>query len=176
MTGSSRKRLRAPWPPSGSAEALALVGLDALAGRHPRDLSGGERQRLALAIVLGGAEPPAVLALDEPTRGMDRAAKHALAAWLRERASAGCAVLVATHDAEFAAGFATRAVLLADGRVIADGAIAEVLAGGWYFATETARILDGAGGALTAEQGAAVLRARTAAASVSTLAVGEGTS
>ena len=52
----------------------------ALAGRHPRDLSGGERQRLALAIVCDGAEPPAALCLDEPTRGMDRAAKGDLAA------------------------------------------------------------------------------------------------
>ena len=86
-----------------------------------------------------------MLALDEPTRGMDRAAKDRLAGWLRERARAGAAVLVATHDAEFAAAFAERAVLLADGRVIADGAIGEILAGGWYFATETARILDGAG-------------------------------
>ncbi len=140
-------------------EALELLGLAALADRHPRDLSGGERQRLALAIVLGGPAPAAVLALDEPTRGMDRAAKAELATWLRARAAEGTAVLVATHDAEFAAGFARRAVLMASGRVIADGPVEEILAGGWYFATETARILDGAGGALLPEQGAALLRA-----------------
>jgi energy-coupling factor transport system ATP-binding protein len=99
-----------------------------------------------------------VLALDEPTRGMDRAAKAELAQWLRARAAEGSAVLVATHDAEFAATFARRAVLMADGRVIADGPVEEILAGGWYFATETARILDGAGGALLPEQGAALLR------------------
>jgi energy-coupling factor transporter ATP-binding protein EcfA2 len=145
------------------AAALALVGLTGLGARHPRDLSGGQRQRLALAIVLGGGQPAAVLALDEPTRGMDRAAKRRLGGWLRERAAQGAAVLVATHDAEFAADFADRAVLLADGRTIADGEIAEILAGGWYFATETARILDGAGGALTPEQGAALLRAQGAA-------------
>jgi energy-coupling factor transport system ATP-binding protein len=139
------------------AAALAALGLDALAARHPRDLSGGERQRLALAIV-AGAEVPAVLALDEPTRGMDRAAKAALAAELRRRTSGGEAVIVATHDPEFAAACADRAVLLADGRVIADGPIAELLGGGWYFATETARILGGAGGALLPEQGAALLR------------------
>ncbi|HEY4451983.1 MAG TPA: ABC transporter ATP-binding protein [Solirubrobacteraceae bacterium] len=147
------------------AAALELAGLARLGSRHPRDLSGGQRQRLALAIVLGGEQPAAVLALDEPTRGMDRAAKHRLALWLRERAAAGTAVLVATHDAEFAAEFADRAVLLADGRTIADGAIAEVLAGGWYFATETARILGGAGGALRPEQGAEVLRATAASSS-----------
>jgi energy-coupling factor transporter ATP-binding protein EcfA2 len=142
--------------------ALELAGLAELGARHPRDLSGGQRQRLALAIVLGGEEPAAVLALDEPTRGMDRMAKHVLAGWLSERAAAGIAVIVATHDAEFAAEFATRAVLLADGRVIADGPIEEILSGGWYFTTEAARILDGAGGALMPEQGAELLRARIA--------------
>jgi energy-coupling factor transport system ATP-binding protein len=89
---------------------------------------------------------------------MDRLAKAALAAGLRERAAEGIAVIVATHDAEFAAAVASRAVLLAGGRPIADGPIAEILAGGWYFATETARILAGAGGALLPEQGAALLR------------------
>jgi len=147
-------------------EALELLGLGALADRHPRDLSGGERQRLALAIVLGGSAPAAVLALDEPTRGMDRAAKGELARWLRDRAGEGSAVLVATHDAEFAASFAGRAVLMADGRVIADGPVQEILAGGWYFATETARILDGAGGVLLPEQGAALLRAAREAPAV----------
>ena len=93
---------------------------------------------------------------------MDRAAKRVLARWLSDRAADGLAVVVATHDAEFAADFATRAVLLADGRVIADGPIEEILAGGWYFTTESARILDGAGGALRPEQGAALLRARMA--------------
>jgi energy-coupling factor transport system ATP-binding protein len=140
------------------AAALAALGLDQLAARNPRDLSGGERQRLALAIVAGDGEPPVVLALDEPTRGMDREAKRELAAALRSRAEAGHGVIVATHDPEFAAACAARAVLLADGRVIADGPASELLSGGWYFATETARILGGAGGALLPEQGAALLR------------------
>jgi len=138
------------------AAALARAGLAHLADRHPRDLSGGERQRLALAIVSGG-EPPAALCLDEPTRGMDRAAKGDLGAELRSAAAAGTAVLVATHDPEFAALTADRVVLLADGRVIADGPVGELLSGGWYFATETARIVDGA---LLPEDGAELLRAR----------------
>ena len=153
--------------------ALAAVGLAAMAERNPKDLSGGERQRLALAIVTGGegedggaGASPAVLALDEPTRGMDRGAKAELARDLRRRAGEGQAVIVATHDPEFAAACATRAVLLADGRVIADGPAADLLAGGWYFATETARILGGAGGALLPEQGAELLAARAAAPAV----------
>jgi energy-coupling factor transport system ATP-binding protein len=140
-----------------SPGALEAAGLQELSARHPRDLSGGERQRLALAIV-GDGETPAVLALDEPTRGMDRSGKADLARELRRRAGEGQAVIVATHDPEFAAACARRAVLLADGRVIADGPTAELLAGGWYFATETARILGGAGGALLPEQGAELLR------------------
>ena len=140
------------------AAALADVGLAHLADRHSRDLSGGEKQRLALAIVLGdpvAPVSPAVLCLDEPTRGMDRAAKDALARLLERL---GVAVIVATHDPEFAARFAQRVVLLADGRVIADGTTSEVLSGGTYFATETARILGGAGGALLPAEGVALLR------------------
>ncbi|HEX3317386.1 MAG TPA: ATP-binding cassette domain-containing protein [Solirubrobacteraceae bacterium] len=140
--------------------ALRAAGLEALADRHPRDLSGGERQRLALAIVSAGDEAPAAIALDEPTRGMDRAEKGDLADRLRDRAAGGAAVLVATHDVEFAAALADRVVLLGDGVVVADGPAAEVLSGGWYFATETARVLCGAGGALLPEEGAAVLRER----------------
>ena len=137
--------------------ALAAAGLDPdlFARRHPRDLSGGEKQRLALAVVLGDVgEAPAAICLDEPTRGMDRDHKHELARLLTEL---GAAVLVATHDPEFASAFAQRVVLLAAGNVIADGSAAAVLSGGSYFATETARILGGTGGALTPEEGAALI-------------------
>jgi energy-coupling factor transport system ATP-binding protein len=151
---------------------LAAAGLADRADRHPRDLSGGERQRLALALVAAGAGPdapvPAVVGLDEPTRGMDRARRDALAAELRALAARGAAAIVATHDAELAAAFATRVVLLGDGTVAADGPPGEVLAGGWYFSTETARVLGGAGGALRPEQGAALLRERLSLTEVPT--------
>ncbi len=142
-----------------SAAALAQVGLGELHDRHPASLSGGERQRLALAIVLDGGERPPVIALDEPTRGMDRAAKGLLAGRLAELAAAGSAVIVATHDPEFAARLADRVVLLADGRMIADGPVADVLRGGWYFTTEVARVTGGR--ALLPEDGAALLAAST---------------
>jgi energy-coupling factor transporter ATP-binding protein EcfA2 len=134
-------------------DALARVGLDGaeFAHRHPRELSGGEKQRLALAIVLGGdtSPPPVALLLDEPTRGMDRDDKARLAALL---VGLDLAVVVATHDPEFAAAFAVRVVLLADGAPIADGPVEELLTGGSYFVTETARILGGR--ALTPRDGA----------------------
>ncbi len=139
-------------------ESLRRVGLQpaAFADRHPRELSGGERQRLALAIVLGdGSAPAAAVLLDEPTRGMDRERKAQLGELLR---GLDAAVLVATHDPEFVAAFAHRVVLLAGGSVIADGPVRQVLSGGSYFATETARILSGRDGALTPEEGAAALQ------------------
>jgi energy-coupling factor transport system ATP-binding protein len=129
-------------------ESLLRAGLVVEPERNPRDLSVGERQRLALAIVLAG--DAAVVCLDEPTRGLDRGLKDDLGRLL---AGLDAAVLVATHDPEFVAAFAERVILLADGAAIADGAPAEILSGGTYFATETARILGGS--ALTPEQGVA---------------------
>ena len=138
-----------------------VPGAGALADRHPRDVSGGERQRLALELVLATGTPPVAVCLDEPTRGMDRGHGARLAARLRDLAASGVAVLVATHDAEFSAQWADRTILLGDGRPVADAPTAEVLGGGWYFATQTARVLGG--GALLPEDGAALLRAEMAA-------------
>jgi energy-coupling factor transport system ATP-binding protein len=135
-----------------------VPGAGALADRHPRDVSGGERQRLALELVLSTGEPPVAVCLDEPTRGMDRGHGARLATRLCELAAGGTAVIVATHDAEFAAAWADRTILLGDGRPVADAPTAEVLGGGWYFATQTARVLGGAGGALLPDEGAALLR------------------
>ena len=143
------------------AEALAAAGLGGRADANPRDLSGGERQRLALEVVLEG-EPSSVVLLDEPTRGMDRVHKDALAERCGDLARAGAAVMVATHDTEFAATFADRVVLLGQGVPIADASPLEVLGGGWHFSTDVARVTDG--GALTPDDGAALLRERLAGA------------
>jgi energy-coupling factor transport system ATP-binding protein len=155
-----RERVGDELPGEEGMEALRVVGLEHAVDADPRDLSGGERQRLALAIVLAGGldggELPGLVALDEPTRGMDRARKGELAGLIARLAGAGAGVVVATHDVEFAAGFADRVVLLGDGIAIADADAGEVLSGGWYFATEVARILDRPG-LLTPEQGAAHL-------------------
>jgi energy-coupling factor transport system ATP-binding protein len=170
-----RERVGDELPGAAGAAALAAAGLGDKAHSDPRDLSGGERQRLALAIVMAGRAGdgvPAVACLDEPTRGMDRGRKAELVAWLRELADAGAAVLVATHDVELAAELAERVILVADGRVIADGAAATILAGGWYFATEVARIVGD--GAISPEAGADLIRMRrragdpTAAATITT--------
>jgi energy-coupling factor transport system ATP-binding protein len=155
-----RERVGDELPGDAGLAALRAVGLEHAVDSDPRDLSGGERQRLALAIALAGrmegAELPDLVALDEPTRGMDRARKDDLAGLIDGLADRGAAVVVATHDVEFAAAFAERVVLLGEGVVIADGPMAEVLSGGWYFATEVARVLD-LPGVVTPEQGAAAL-------------------
>jgi energy-coupling factor transport system ATP-binding protein len=156
-----RERVADELPGEAGQAALRIVGLEHAAEADPRDLSGGERQRLALAIALAGRmegeELPGVIALDEPTRGMDRARKGDLVDLIGDLATRGAGLLVATHDVEFAAAFAERVVLMGDGVVIADGPAAEVLSGGWYFATEVARVLD-LPGVITPEQGAEALR------------------
>jgi energy-coupling factor transport system ATP-binding protein len=155
-----RERVGEELVGEAGAAALGLVGLEHRIEADPRDLSGGERQRLALAIALAGQiegeKLPGLVALDEPTRGMDRARKDDLVELIDALGGRGAGVVVATHDVEFAAAFAERVILLGDGCVIADGPAIEVLCGGWYFATETARILDRPG-VITPEQGAAAL-------------------
>jgi energy-coupling factor transport system ATP-binding protein len=157
-----RERVGDELPGEEGAAALRLVGLEHTVDADPRDLSGGERQRLALAIALAGRiereQLPGIVALDEPTRGMDRARKDDLVELIAELARRGAGVVVATHDVEFAAAFADRVVLLGEGAAIADGPAAEILSGGWYFATEVARVLD-LPGVVTPEQGATALLA-----------------
>ncbi|MER7000476.1 ATP-binding cassette domain-containing protein [Streptomyces sp. NPDC000410] len=106
---------------------------------HPRDLSEGQRLALALALVLT-ARPPLLL-LDEPTRGLDYAAKARLVTVLKELAADGHAIVLATHDVELAAELAHRVVILADGEVVADGPTAEVVVSSPAFAPQVAKIL-----------------------------------
>ncbi|MEU3887044.1 ATP-binding cassette domain-containing protein [Streptomyces sp. NPDC029041] len=106
---------------------------------HPRDLSEGQRLALALAVVLT-ARPPLLL-LDEPTRGLDYAAKARLVAVLRALAAEGHAIVLATHDVELAAEIAHRVVLLAEGEVIADGPTADVVVSSPSFAPQVTKIL-----------------------------------
>ncbi|UNO42337.1 ABC transporter ATP-binding protein [Streptomyces sp. MST-110588] len=106
---------------------------------HPRDLSEGQRLALALAVVLT-ARPPLLL-LDEPTRGLDYAAKARLVELLRTLATEGHAIVLATHDVELAAELAHRVVILADGEIVADGPTAEVVVSSPAFAPQVAKVL-----------------------------------
>jgi len=107
--------------------------------QHPRDLSEGQRLTLALAIVL--AARPALVLLDEPTRGLDYTAKRRLVEILRDLAAEGRSVLLATHDVELVAEVATRVMVIADGEIVAAGTTADVLVSSPAFAPQVAKIL-----------------------------------
>jgi energy-coupling factor transport system ATP-binding protein len=121
-----------------AAALLARLGIADRAGRYPRDLSVGERQRVALGAV--AVTQPGALLLDEPTRGLDYAAKRGLADLLRGWRDDGAALVLVTHDVEFAATVADRVVLMSQGEIIADGAPAEVMGSSPLFAPQIARL------------------------------------
>jgi energy-coupling factor transport system ATP-binding protein len=98
--------------------AASHWGIRELSTRNPRDISVGQQQRVAVAAML--AHEPRVWLLDEPTRGADARAKAWLTRCLRDHAESGGAAIVATHDAESAAGFATRVIGLCDGEMSFD--------------------------------------------------------
>ncbi|MCP9001736.1 ATP-binding cassette domain-containing protein [Pseudarthrobacter sp. RMG13] len=103
-------------PPISAASHLASLRGDVripIGHEHPRDLSTGERR--ILAITLQTMDNPQVLLIDEPTRGLDPAARTAVAAALRAAADSGAAVLIATHDHDFAHGLGARILPMSDG-------------------------------------------------------------
>ncbi|WP_447037142.1 ABC transporter ATP-binding protein [Streptomyces sp. DSM 118878] len=125
---------------AGSCRALVTELLPGIADdTHPRDLSEGQRLALALAIVLT-ARPPLLL-LDEPTRGLDYAAKARLVVILRGLAAEDHAIVLATHDVELAAEIAHRVVILADGEVVADGPTPQIVVSSPSFAPQVTKIL-----------------------------------
>ena len=124
----------------GTTAAMLEAVLPGMPGpSHPRDLSEGQRLALALAIVLAPG-PPLVL-LDEPTRGLDYPGKERLVLTLRKLAAQGICIVLATHDVELVAQVATRAVVLADGEVVADGAARDVICHSPVFAPQVAKIM-----------------------------------
>ncbi|HEV6955184.1 MAG TPA: ATP-binding cassette domain-containing protein [Promicromonospora sp.] len=105
--------------------ALRTAGAGGLADREVGTLSGGERQRVHLARAL--AQEPRLLLLDEPTNHLDIAAQLGAMRVLRDLAADGVTVVTALHDLNLAAATCDHVVLLADGRVVAAGPVAEVL-------------------------------------------------
>ena len=104
-------------------EALEQVGMVGQAQRPPQQLSLGERKRVAIATVL--ALRPAILALDEPTAGLDPRARRQLVALLREMPQT---MLVATHDMRLVAELCSRMVIMDEGTIVADGPTENLLA------------------------------------------------
>jgi energy-coupling factor transport system ATP-binding protein len=123
--------------PAGELLDRLVPGIDRHA--NPRDLSEGQRLSLVLAIQLRAA--PRVVLLDEPTRGLDYDAKHALAAIIDGLAREGKAVVICTHDVEFAAAATDRVVVMAQGEIVADGPTPEIVVASPAFAPQVAKIL-----------------------------------
>ena len=110
----------------GVQETLELTGLTVIADRRTQKLSGGQAQRVRFALAL--VSDPALLILDEPTVGMDVEARRGFWASVREFAARGKTVIFATHYLEEADAYADRVVLMAHGRVVADGPTSEIRA------------------------------------------------
>ncbi|MFC0680588.1 ABC transporter ATP-binding protein [Lysobacter korlensis] len=106
-------------------ECLQIVGMEKFADRSFDTLSGGERQRVHFARAL--AQEPRLLVLDEPTNHLDLAAQLRALEVLRTRAAGGTVVLAALHDLNLVAAFCDRVVVLAAGRVLAEGDVEDVL-------------------------------------------------
>jgi energy-coupling factor transport system ATP-binding protein len=112
-------------PPVQPDALLKELELHSVADRYPRDLSAGQIQRAALAAVM--VTKPGILLLDEPTLGMDPFIQRRLGQLLTHWREAGRAVLIATHDSEFAGAYADRVVVMDRGRIVDDGPAAETL-------------------------------------------------
>jgi cobalt/nickel transport system ATP-binding protein len=121
--GPSNLGLRGAELEARTAEALAAVGMSGAAERAPHHLSFGERRRVALATVL--AMRPDVLVLDEPSSNLDPVARRELAEIVL---GLDVTTLMVTHDLPYALQLCGRAVILDQGRIVADGDTRDVLA------------------------------------------------
>ena len=107
-------------------DAMALTGLDEFASQRTQKLSGGQTQRVRFAVAL--VSNPRLLILDEPTVAMDVEGRRSFWQTMRELASRGKTILFATHYLEEADAYADRAVLMASGRIVADGPTTQIKA------------------------------------------------
>jgi energy-coupling factor transporter ATP-binding protein EcfA2 len=117
---------------------LAQLGLAGVQEAYPRDLSVGQQQRVALGAVT--VTEPKLILLDEPTRGLDYAAKAALVGIWRQWLAQGKGILLVTHDVELVAQAAERVIILEAGQVAAAGQTAEVLPQYPAFAPQISRL------------------------------------
>ncbi len=112
--------------PLGVDEVLDVAGIEEIAGQRTQKLSGGQTQRVRFAVAL--VSNPDLLVLDEPTVGMDVEARHTFWTTMRNFAARGKTVVFATHYLEEADTYADRAVLMSNGRIVADGPTTELKA------------------------------------------------
>jgi len=126
--------------PGTAAALLGGLGIRLDPDTDPRDLSEGQRLALVLAIQL--AVSPPVILLDEPTRGLDYATKADLHRIVSRLAADGAAVLISTHDVEFAALASDRMLIMADGELVADGTTAALCTSSPAYAPQMAKVFS----------------------------------
>ena len=112
--------------PLSIADCVANAGLDDLMPRRYGKLSGGQQRRVQFAMAICGR--PRVLFLDEPTTGLDIEARQGLWKAIRDLVAGGCAVLLTTHYLEEAEALADRVAVLHNGRIVAEGSVAQIRA------------------------------------------------
>ena len=128
-------------PEERVCQVVQNLQLEPLLSRHPLDLSGGEQQRAAFGKLL--LRSPSVLLLDEPTKGLDAAARKALGVLLRTLCADGKTVILATHDLEFAACYADRCAYLFDGEVISTEPARAFFLSNHLYTTAVRRMTEG---------------------------------
>jgi ABC-2 type transport system ATP-binding protein len=112
--------------PLGVEEVLELTGVSEIASQRTQKLSGGQTQRVRFAVAL--VSDPDLLVLDEPTVALDVEGRHGFWGTMRAFAARGKTIVFATHYLEEADAYADRAVLMAHGRIVADGPTTEIKA------------------------------------------------
>ena len=141
----------------GASADLLPFDFAPLMDKHPYDLSGGEQQLVALAKVL--ATQPRLLLLDEPTKGVDAAAKQRLIGVLKALKRQGLTLVIVTHDVEFAAECADRCCFVFRGQIISDGTPRSCFSQNSFYTTAVSRMARGLiDGAVTVADAAAFLR------------------
>ena len=141
----------------GASAELLPFDFTPLMDKHPYDLSGGEQQLLALCKVL--ATNPRLLLLDEPTKGIDAAAKMRLIGVLRALKQQGMTLVIVTHDVEFAAECADRCCFVFRGQIVSEGTPRSCFSQNSFYTTAVSRMTRGLiDGAVTVVDAASVLR------------------
>ena len=136
-----KSTVRAELDECGADITALPYDISQLLDKHPYDLSGGEQQLVALAKVL--ASKPGLLLLDEPTKGLDAAAKLNIIKILRTLSEKGITVVTVTHDVEFAAAFADRCAMFFGGRIVGTGTPNEFFPGNSFYTTAVSRMTRG---------------------------------
>ena len=141
----------------GASADLLPIDFAPLMDKHPYDLSGGEQQLVALAKVL--ATQPRLLLLDEPTKGVDAAAKSRLIGVLKALKAQGMTLVIVTHDVEFAAECADRCCFVFRGQIVSEGRPRAIFRQNNFYTTAVSRMTRGLiDGAVTVEDAASFLR------------------